>query len=391
MTPALVKQLLRANTLFHFGRMFSGAVFIIYMFDRSISLQTIAAAKAAQLVASTVLMIPTGVIADCFGRKKAIVGACLFEIVYFTFLLSPSPMRVVLGEICNGIALALYSGAFESWLFSGSDSKHYTQLHHDLARARELSYMGMVVAGFLGSLWIDQIFWLSIIFTCVSSAFFVNCPETHLALKNVPSLKTLKIAAQQVFSGNVARYIAWTAVFVGGSMQLIYQYWQPFFLKLNPKANVFYGTIFVCFMSTQFFVSWVVRKYLKAFSRCFFMTNGLLWILAAIFMSLLLSTKNLVVSVIFFCCFQGIVAAGLNLLTAGLGQDIAKDVQATAMSLLDFLGRILGAVLLVVVTQPWMPSRIQFGWPIFIGLLVVVAGYAFVRSYYGRRNSFCTE
>ena len=93
------------------------------------------------------LVLPSGIIADKYGGKYAIITACIFSVAYYYFLIEPTHEKVIIGEICNGVALAFYTGAFESWLFSLTSQKDALNLHTHLARSRELSYLAIVFGG----------------------------------------------------------------------------------------------------------------------------------------------------------------------------------------------------------------------------------------------------
>ena len=241
-----------ANFIFNFSRMLSGAVFIIILQAQGIALSTISIAKGGQLFTSMIIALPSGIIADRYGGKYAIITACTFSIAYYYCLMYPTNEKVIIGEICNGIALAFYVGAFESWLFSLTSQKDTLDLHTHLAKSREYSYLAIVLGGLVGTFMSGYIFSLSLILMTSSLIIFlmIKKGENKYSSSNPKKTKYFISTFKLLISKRIG-YFLLVASFLGGSMQLIYQFWQPFFFKF-PEINgssQYFGLIFSAFMS----------------------------------------------------------------------------------------------------------------------------------------------
>ncbi len=94
------------------------AVLIIYLTNHGISLSVIALAKSAQLIVSVLFNYPAGLISDRYGNKVTVLLACVAEMIYFGLMLHPSEQSVITGEMFNGLGIALYTGAYEAWIFT---------------------------------------------------------------------------------------------------------------------------------------------------------------------------------------------------------------------------------------------------------------------------------
>lgn len=378
-----------ANFVFNFARMLSGAIFIIILEAQGIPLSTISIAKGGQLLASMLLVLPSGIIADKYGGKYAIIAACIFSIAYYYFLIEPTHERVIIGEICNGIALAFYTGAFESWLFSLTAQKDSLNLHTHLAQSRELSYLAIVFGGLIGTFVGGHIFSFSLILMAVSLTIFLTVKkrEKNNQIQIQGKTKYFIPAFRCLASKRIGFFLLTSSFLIGGSMQLIYQFWQPFFFKFpgvnGSKQSL--GLIFIAFMLTQYFTSKLIRKYVLKNTEQMIYLTGLCWIIASISLLNTVHTENYISSIASFCLFFGMTAAASNLLMAQLGEIVDARLQSTAISILDLLGKSLGSSLLFFGDGIVTLSQYNFGWPILIFVFCPLSIWSIVQ-----RKKLCT-
>ena len=372
-------KLLLANGTFHFARMFSGAIFVIYLLGQNVSLATIAFSKAVQLVVTGLFMVPSGMFADKCGRKNSILIACISGALYYALLIRPTPSTVVVGEAFNGIALAFYAGAFESWLFSNVNHNDSFLLNKQLARAREISYLGMVLAGVIGSLLVSWAFSLSLIIIVIAFLLFLFSDENRIIATQNKTLAFRVLFKQSLCSlsaNRISAYVALAGICCMGFMQLVYQFWQPFFtnfseIKIGPTEL---GLIFAAFMLAQYAVSWFTRTFLLKHSEQIVERIGWVWGLAGIALLVTVGTTTYpAVCLIAFCLFQGMVASGGTLLTALAGQMIDKNIQSTTFSVIELGGRCLGAILLFMGSGIIASAKFFFGWPLVGVVLLALA------------------
>lgn len=359
-----------ANFIFNFARMLSGAIFIIILEEQGISLSTISFAKGSQLLISMVLSLPCGIFADKYGGKYAVIMASIFSSFYYYLLINATPYKVIIGEIFNGIALAFYIGAFEAWIFSLTPQKDALNLHTRLAKARELSYLGIVFGGLLGTYTTRYVFHYSLIFMIMSIALFLFVPMGKMSKSNANPEKTkyLLPALRELFFKKICIFFLISSFLIGGCMQLIYQFWQPFFLKFSElrESSQFFGYIFISFMLTQYVSSKFIRTYiLKNTGQIIFFT-GIFWALSAVFLTNTMLTTNLYVAIVSFCIFFGMITVASNLLTSLLGEIFELDLQSTVISILDLLGKSLGSCFLFLGKGVIPLEKYNFGWPLLI-------------------------
>lgn len=91
-------------------------VFILFLFDRGLTLTQIGIVTAAQGVGVMVLELPTGGLADAIGRRKALLAANVFNLVALGLILSgDSLVWFVVAFALEGVFRALESGPLEAW------------------------------------------------------------------------------------------------------------------------------------------------------------------------------------------------------------------------------------------------------------------------------------
>ncbi len=379
-----------ANFVFNFSRMLSGAIFVIVLENQGINLTTVSIAKGSQLLASMLLVLPSGIIADKYGGKYAIISACIFSMAYFYFLINPTHEKVIIGEICNGIALAFYTGAFESWLFSLVSQKDALNMHTHLAQSREISYLAIVLGGLVGTFISGHIFSSSMFIMGISLIIFLTIKKGEVKeLNHSERNANFFISAFQCLTfKKFGIFLLISSFLIGGGMQLIFQFWQPFFYKFSilDGSKQSLGLIFIAFMLTQYFTSKFIRKYvLKRTEQMIYLT-GICWALAAILLLNTISTSNIFSAITSFCLFFGMTAAASNLLMAQLAEVVEIKLQSTAISILDLLGKSLGSCLLFFGDGIITPLQYSFGWPILIFIFCPLSLWSIVQ-----RKKLCIQ
>lgn len=91
---------------------------VAWMLQQGMTLTQVGLVQATIFINTFLLEVPTGVIADKFGRKKnLVIGTLLHAIALFIFLISQSFLGFILSAICTGAAWALISGAEETYVY----------------------------------------------------------------------------------------------------------------------------------------------------------------------------------------------------------------------------------------------------------------------------------
>ena len=126
---------------------------VLYFNDLGISLTYIGLIFAANSVAMFLFEIPTGAIADIFGRKVSVgMAYTILGIAYITMLLAGTNiLLLVILNFITGIAWTMESGAFEAWFVDTvKHKKKEKHLHKLLGRWGSTSNIGFIIGPLLG-------------------------------------------------------------------------------------------------------------------------------------------------------------------------------------------------------------------------------------------------
>ncbi len=138
----------RLVTALHF------TIYAIFLRDRGLDLFEANLVNAIYFIAVALFEVPTGIVADVFGRKVSFMLAIGF---YGSGLLIYSKANsfsgCVAGEVLAALGLTFQSGAFDAWMVdelksygSGDD---YIKLI--FSRRSQLEYLGSILGGLLGA------------------------------------------------------------------------------------------------------------------------------------------------------------------------------------------------------------------------------------------------
>lgn len=365
-------RILSAHGLYNLARAFIGAVLVIYLINQGISLSVIALAKSAQLVVSVLCNYPAGLISDRYGNKITILLACIAELIYFALMLHPSDNGVIVGEMFNGLGIALYTGAYEAWIFTHKkDTEDSFSL---ISRSAEMLFIATIISGVIGAVFSHYSLHLSITFMAISLIAYALTPEKRKDLltdHNGVSKYSGVVKLFKTADSNVLNFMV-----IGGLMQLLYQFW-PVFFKDKPIdfSQKEVGFVFAASMLAQWMFTAFARK--KNFNKKKYATSvcylGVLLSSLATLMSPVYLNNYPYIIVIFYCVFISFCTLTTNYFfsqSCNLYSN-SKD-ESSMISLLDTGARCLGAFSLAVISVLNM-QNISLIWMIFPVFILLVS------------------
>ncbi|MGF6439130.1 MFS transporter [Kosakonia sp. 1610] len=376
-------RILTAHGVYNLARAFIGAVLVIYLVNHGISLSVIALAKAAQLVVSVLFNYPAGLISDKYGNKLTILLACIAEIIYFALMLHPSEQGVIIGEMFNGLGIALYTGAYEAWIFTHKKDKEDS--FSLISRSAEMLFIATIISGVIGAVFAQYSLLLSLIFMAISFTAYAFTPEKKKDIPSVSVIESKYSGLSKLFRTadmNVLNFIV-----IGGLMQLLYQFW-PLFFKNSPIgfSQKEVGLVFAASMVAQWAFTAYARK--KNFNKKRYATTvcylGVLFSSLATLLSPIYCSEFSYFIVILYCLFISFCTLTTNFFfsrSCNLYSN-SKD-ESSMISLLDTGARCLGALCLALVSLLNM-ENISFIWlmfPVFVLLVAVTRLSKRVLSY----------
>lgn len=249
-----MNKLLTAFYLFHSSRNFIGPVLLAYLLFLGVPLQTIAIAKAIQLVVSVIANVPAGIFANRLGNKFSVIISCIFAILYYIIIIiDPTPTNIIIAEIFNGLSIAFFAGSSDAWLlkFESKNSDSYSLI----SRGQEIIFATMIVAGAIGTYIFEKSFFVAIIIMITAIFAFLYSEEPQ---KRPPKTTSYKL-------DNI-KPIMILVITISGSMQLIFQFWPLYFQHKNigietQWLGAFFGTaLLIQYITTKAFRKMEINK-----------------------------------------------------------------------------------------------------------------------------------
>ena len=228
----------------------------LFLVEKGLSLLEINLLNGCFMLANFLFEIPTGVIADFFGRKlSVIIGLWLYAISFLIYFLSDYFWQFIVAEIIGALAMTCISGALESLVFDALHPQDQQNHSHRLFRQAEIRNIGVLIGVVIGSYvgqfnlawpWMLSVIAFSFL-ALLSNFLFIKDPGQITESKGRNLIAIKKIAQDSIsygFKNKRLMFIVAFAAILAFSVQPINMYW-PILFKNNFNFPVkFMGLIF---------------------------------------------------------------------------------------------------------------------------------------------------
>lgn len=363
-------------------------VYTLFYQQRGIPLLEVGIILGAFQLSKILFEIPTGVVADKYGRKiSLIIGSVLFEAYLIMTLLGNSFIIFFISMLLQGIAVTFISGS-DSAIFV--DSINLSGGKDKLARygaiSQFASYLGMslgaLIGGFLAANGQYDFVYLAQIIT-FSIPLFITIFLTEPPYEKVAKEKPVssRIVFDFIYHNKVVLYLILLNSFIAFSFIPIDSYYANFLIMngINEKITglilflqQFIGTVFVIFvllkrpikvkkfsnivmlkflpllMMAALFVTFLIKMSIIAFV-CYFIAQFIFILInPIIFEELHTNSPSEYRATIgsYFSFFQSIVALVVNLLFGYLSNKLNMSISFMILIIASFALLILNNVIL---------------------------------------------
>lgn len=268
--PFYISELISTTFLFFTPYM------IIYFLDIGLSFFQISVLFAIYMITPIIFEIPTGAIADVFGRKKSVVlswflAGIFILALFFTF----NFYLIVLIFFLLSISTTLSSGADEAWiidLLKHNKKSNLTQNYY--IKVQSITSFGIVLMGVLSAIFvkyfsINGIWIVSGIGTLISGLILLNAKE-HFKKQKVNIKKTFektisnsKESLIYSFKHKNLLFLLLALIFVSLSLGINGNMWQPFLRDIGLKPYLLgyvYSIISLFNIATPFLSKPLLKK-----------------------------------------------------------------------------------------------------------------------------------
>lgn len=137
---------------YNFGGWFMGPVYPLFLLHVGLDLFQMTTVLGVFLLANFFFEVPTGVVADYFGRKISFLASCAVRMVAFAmYFWADSFADCLIAEIVDAFGNTLASGALEAWAVDGIRAEGDRRpLDRMFSRAQMIMRAMMTVGGIIG-------------------------------------------------------------------------------------------------------------------------------------------------------------------------------------------------------------------------------------------------
>lgn len=310
----------------------------LYWEERGMTIQMVVYTEIIFAITIVVLEVPTGIIADKWGRKHmlivaALMGCCEFLILVFATEFWHFALVVFLAAVGHSAS----SGADQALLYDSLLSEGKEESFEKIqGRLNALDIGAIMLAAlcgsFLGSRFDFELnYWISLGSAVIALCFTLTLVEPRVAKGNEDAeqpipIRTFVTASLRFFRDHPGvRLVLLSGMVTGAAISFIDEFWQTYLDRLGIPVlyfGMFSAAIFLLRLPGNLLAYWVKRW----LSYRFLLTSAMLVLAVSfLYISLVRDYSGLVV-IGFICLFAGV----LEPLTAGyLHHGIDSSMRAT--------------------------------------------------------------
>jgi len=362
---------------------FSLTIPIAILYYRSFGLSFLEVGSLESIFLATILIfeIPTGSLADRFGRKWVIAsGALLLPLGTLITALGSSFPAFALASVVYGIAIALMSGA-ETALIYDTLREVENEKSYILVSGKSLAffYAAMAVAAPIGShLFVMQRrlpFFIDVIFGCCAFVVYLTMKEPLLKGKEDAKqggyLKILKEGFKQAAMNPQIRWFASFGILITLVLTVFNStFSQPLLTNqgISPAQIGYVFSAIALIQATSAFYAAKIEKKLgeKLALILIFLAPGVAYLAMGI--------PILLVVIPFFLIYSLVKGFQNPILDGYVQRHISSTIRATVLSIRSFLGSLVGVLLLPLFGYLADQTSIITG-VVVLGIVTLIGGF----------------
>lgn len=294
------------------------------------------------------LEVPTGAVADHFGRKFSIaLGAIIFSFALILYASIPSFIIFLIAEFILALAISLVSGADKALVYDLlKKAKREKDAKKIFGRSHAIMLVSMGIAAPIGSL-LAQKFGLNVPVLLSAIPFFIaslvawSIKEPKIRNKKSESKRYFDIAIKGFlffYKHKELRVMALDAIIVSSATYFLFWFYQPLLQSINFPI-FYFGVIQTMMISSEIIVSsnfTFFEKLLgsgKAYLKFSALITAITFLIVAIYPSIW-------TIILFIVIAGGFGVTRLELITVHMQKLIPSDQRATVLSSISMFRRL---------------------------------------------------
>lgn len=248
---------------------FFAPVIVLFWQSRGLGMTQIMLLQSIYALSVIILELPTGALADYFGKRISLIFGALFSAIgFFIYGVSFKFWHFAIGEIIVGTGMAFISGAdrafiHETLLLLGRE-KDYRKIEGKVRAVNQTARsLASLFGGLLGSISLGLTLLVTGIANFISLLFSISFTKTKETLKREEKTEYVEIIKNSLMIIRENKRVLWLVLFFASFNSLLWTtniFSQPYLQKLNIPV-VFFGVIFFFFNLVSAIGSALVNKF----------------------------------------------------------------------------------------------------------------------------------
>ncbi|MEG0472552.1 MAG: MFS transporter [Solibacillus sp.] len=308
--------------------------------------------------------IPTGLVADFFGRKKSIViGTVIIGLAHLLEGSFPEFWAIAVGSALWGIGWTFISGAEQAWVADELENNNLDQVFLKGTQYNSLgAFTGIIVSVIIATVFSVQVTILiaGVLLFLLAIITLKIMPETKfMTISRVdhPNFKQIVLSVKgglsQIKGNSVLVAIAAITLFWGLASEGFDRLWGAHFIEsfsfAEEDAIYWFGAFYAIAFLLNIVVLKVVELYMKRRYTTFLLLMNSLLTLAMLFFAF---TENFFIAVLLYWAIATLRNINYPIMSVMTNERLQSQGRATALSMfgqLDALGQVAGGPLVGII------------------------------------------
>lgn len=217
--------------------------------ERGITVQEVVYTEVIFAVTIVLLEIPSGIVADKWGRKNMILLSSVLEAIMFFLLINSTEFwHFAIAIFLSGLAGSANSGAENALLYDSLLlSKKEKSFEKYLGRVNSFALISAILAALSGSFLANKFdfevnYWLSVISMLVSACVAVMLVEPitkNQSTEHQTIMGNLKISIHFFMKNTNVCLVVLAGIAIGAALNFVWEFWQLYLNRLDISIHFF--------------------------------------------------------------------------------------------------------------------------------------------------------
>ncbi len=331
--------------------LFSVPIIVLFWQDHGLSMTQIMLLQSLYEICVTLLEIPTGYIADIYGRRQSLIwGSLIHALGILYYAISSDFVWFMVAELIFAVGISLISGANSAFLYDMLLEKGQ-ELRYKKVLGNSTFYMLIAMAvtnilwWFIGDVSFVWTFWLSFLFNIPSVFIAMSMKESKRSKKIIKKwyLHQLRLILKKSFVENKQlRYLLIWIGLIYGLNNIALWFYQIYF-DTAWLSIVYFGFLFASFQ----IIAWLSWKYAHKIEEFLGQKKSIVLMLVLMGISYLLMWQFILIIWFLFVFLQQFVRwFSMVVFTDYINKLIDSENRATILSIQSMLYRLSYAVMI---------------------------------------------